>query len=65
MKKFLLVLAIGSFAVACNNSSSEAPKTDSTTVKVDSNKTVVDTTKHDSTTVIKTDSVKKDTVVKK
>ncbi len=35
MKKFLAIVAIASFAVACNNSSESKPATDSPAVKID------------------------------
>ena len=34
MKKFLAIVAIASFAVACNNSSESKPATDSPAVKI-------------------------------
>jgi len=64
MKKLLLVLAIGATITACNNNAGEKPATDSTTTAtaVDSSKpAVVDSMKHDSTTMApaKPDSTKK------
>ena len=61
MKKFLAIIAIASFAVACNNSSEKKETTDSVTV-VDSpvvNPPVVDTPMTTpSDTLNKVDSVK-------
>lgn len=66
MKKFLAIVAIASFAVACNNSSDSKATTDSTATVVDSTIKAVDSTVKvvDSTvkavdSTVKADSVKK------
>ncbi len=66
MKKFLVVLAIGAFA-ACNNSGSEAAKTDSVVVKDSVTKVATDSTSKMSDTASKmaADTTKKDTTTKK
>jgi hypothetical protein len=63
MKKLLLVLAVASFAVACNNSGEKKATDDSTATKVDSPAvTAPDTASHmsgDTTTTAKPDSTTK------
>ncbi len=43
MKKFLAIIAIASFAVACNNSGEKKPTADSPAVKIDSPAVKIDT----------------------
>ncbi len=60
MKKFLAIIAIASFAVACNNNAEKKEGTDTTTKVVNSSDTV--------TTVTNTDTTVKepgDTTIKK
>lgn len=65
MKKFLLVLAVAGFAVACNNSGDSKTTTDSPAVKIDTPAAAPvtpapdSTHKTDSATTAKPDSTKK------
>jgi hypothetical protein len=61
MKKFLAVIAIASFAVACNSKSEKKETTDSSTVApVDTTTTTVPVTPLDTTTTVTpTDTTKK------
>ncbi|MEO7923936.1 MAG: hypothetical protein ABIR30_09670 [Chitinophagaceae bacterium] len=60
MKKFLAVIAIASFAVACNNGSEKKEGTDTTTTVIPGSDTVTTVTTNDTT--VKTPG---DTVIKK
>ena len=59
MKKFLAVIAIASFAVACNNKSEKKETKDSTTVAPVDTTTTVPVTPVDTTTTMPVDTTKK------
>lgn len=66
MKKFLFVLAIGTFFAACNNGGSDKAAADSTKMSADSSKMSADSSKMSAdSSKMAMDSTKKDTTTKK